>query len=257
MSDEQKLAELLSGPTKPRSAPVEPDPTEEIETVTHEDAQKDGPPAHLSRVTASNLFRHPDAHPVVLDLYLLRKYGHEWYGWEPETLELRIPRDFHDVSDLVMAKIQAVKALHLVDTYWQQWEIFLWCTMAFNGVFPDFETMQVPTVAQCAVSVDIANQLRNDVEWSSEVKAFIASVHHHDDILVAEPPLDFVHVDAEGAHVSLDEVRVLWPAVKKANKMPAADTAVAEQLRRMLIVERAVEESRVSLRSQLPLVTHV
>ena len=38
--------------------------------------------------TTINLFQHPDAHPFVLDLALLRKYGPEWMQWEPDTLEL-------------------------------------------------------------------------------------------------------------------------------------------------------------------------
>jgi len=260
VTEEQKLAELLVGPVKPKNALKEPDPTEELETVgTPETAAPTASSAASSAVTLSNLFRHPDAHPVVLDLCLLRKYGPDWYAWEPETLELRIPQDFHvvDVSDLTLSKIQACKTIHLVDTYWQQWEIFLWCTMSLNGIFPDFDTMQVPTVAQCAVSVEIANQLRDDVEWSSEVKTYLSMVHRHDGIFVPQAPLDFVHVDSEGFQVDPKEIKLLWPAVRASQHAPTADTVTAEQLRRMLTVHKAVEANRHQLRTQLPLVQHV
>ena len=260
MSEEQKLADLLSGPVKPPRSPPEQDSTEELETVGQPEEQPKGQVSPApSAVTVSNLFRHPEAHPVVLDLILLHKYGPEWYGWETETLELRIPQDFNvkEVSDMVMSKIQAVRTLHMVDTFWKQWEIFCWCTMPFNGVYPDFHVMQVPTVAECMIAVDIANQIRTDVEWSSEVKAYLESVHRHDGIFVAQPPLEFVHMDLADYVLDEKEIRMLWPVIQQTNNMPTGETITAEQLRRMLSARRALEESRVSLRTQLPLVQHV
>jgi hypothetical protein len=260
MSEEQKLADLLAGPTKPPRSPPEQDPTEELETIGEEEEQPKGQvmPA-ASAVAAGNLFRHPEAHPIVLDLALLHKYGPEWYAWETETLELRIPQDFHvkEVSDMVMSKIQAVRTLHMVDSFWSQWEVFGWCTMAFNGVFPDFDVLQVPTVAECMISVDIANQIRSDVEWHPELKAYLESVHRHDGIFVTQPPLEFVHLDLEDLVLDGKEIRMLWPVVRDSNNMPTGETITAEQLRRMLSAHRALEESRVSMRTQLPLVQHV
>lgn len=259
MTEEQKLAMLLAGPVKPKGTPPEVDPTVEIETTGGEEHPHNTGSVGVSSVTGINLFRNPDAHPIVLDLCLLHKYGAEWYGWEPETLEIRIPQDFRGtgVSELNLAKVQACKALHSVDTFWNSWEIFLWCTMSLNGLFPDFETMQVPNVAQCAVAVEIANQIRTDVAWSSEVKAYLSVVHQHDGIFMAQPPLEFVSVPADGIAVNVEELRMLWPAVKASNKMPTADTVTAEQLRRLLGVYRSVKASRDTLHAQLPLVQHV
>lgn len=259
MSEEQKLADLLSGPVKPPHSPPEEDLVEGLETVGQpEEHPKEHASPATSVVTLSNLFRHHDAHPIVLDLCLLKKYGSEWYIWETETLEHVIAKDFHgQVSDLVMAKIQAVRTVHLVDSYWQDWEVFCWCTMPFSGIHPDFEVMQVPSVAQCMISVDIANQIRTDVEWDSEVKRYIEMVHRHDEILVPQPPLDFVHIDTSGLVVDEKEIRLLWSVVSRSDKLPTGETITAEQLRRMLVAHRALEESRVSMRTQLPLVQHV
>lgn len=257
MNAEQQLERLLSGQ---KVLPgVEPDPTEELETLDKsEDALKEQSSAAVSSVTLKNIFKNPASHPVVLDLVLLKKYGPEWYGWETETLQHHIPQEFgHEISELVLSKVQAVRTLHMVDFYWQQWEIFCWCTMPLNGVFPDFEVMQVPTVAQCMVSVDIANQLRDDVEWGSEVKAYLEVVHRHDGIFVPQAPLDFVHVDTDGLVVDPKEVQLLWPAVRSSDQMPKAETVTAEQLRRMLSAYRYLEDSRVNMRAQLPLVSNV
>ena len=210
------------------------------------------------RATFINLFQHPDTHPYVLDLALLQKYGPEWMEWEPETLELRIPLDFptREVSDLNMEKINAVKALHYVNTFWLDWDVFLPCTMAFNGLYPDFNVMQVPTVAQCAIAVDLANRVRSDVDWSVEVRAYLDAVHRFDGVLCPIDPLDFVEVDTEGLPIDCEEIQRLWPDVRRTGKAPTEESVTAEQLRRMLIVQGALQETREQLQAQLPLLLH-
>lgn len=225
-----------------------------LETVGLEpELEKDA--AEDSGVTAQNIWRHPDAHPVVLDYLLLQKYGVEWMTWEPETLEAHVPKDFNtpSLSDLNLSKIQACKTLHFVDTFWERWEVFVWCTMPFNSVFPDFNVMQVPTVAQCAVAVDTAQRLRNDLEFSLEVKTYLGVVHRHDGVLIPTPPLDFVHVEHE-ANLDVPAVVRRWPDVRSSGIPPKGDTMADEQLRRMLLVHTFLEESRTRLRQQLRLV---
>jgi hypothetical protein len=229
------------------------DPTEiEEEGSAPEEKQAASPVSP----TTINLFQHPDAHPLVLEIALLQKYGPEYFLWEAETLEWRIPQDFktRDVSDLNMNKIQALKTMHVSDRYWTDWEIFNWCTAPLSGLYPDFEVMQVPTLAQCAVSVDIAARVRTDVAWSEEVKGFLEVVYRHDGIFCPIPPLDFVSIDATGLVVDCEEVQKLWPDVRRTGRAPTEETVTAEQLRRALGVYRYVEENRELLRQQLPLV---
>jgi hypothetical protein len=211
-----------------------------------------------SVVTPKNIFRHPEAHPLVLDLMLIKKYGEEWLGWEQETIEHRVPLDFgiDRISDINMGKLNAMKALHLVDTFWERWEVFGWCTIAINATFPDFVHMQVPTVMQAAIAVDVANRIRSDVTWSSEVSGFIATVHRHDGFLVPQPPLDFVVVDTSDLPINIEEVKKAWPAVRTAKVAPNTVTPEAEQLRRMLFVLNAVEHSRTQLQQQLGALRH-
>jgi hypothetical protein len=232
-----------------------PDETAVVEDVEHDQEKThDGGPSPLGLVTAANLFRHPEAHPIALDMVLIRKYGSDWLDWEPETLEVAIPHDFGtaSISDVNLQKINACKALHLVDSFWERWEVFGWCTMGLNGIFPDIQIMQVPTVAQCAVSVDIANRIREDVAWSDEVQQYLVAVFKHDNILVPMAPLEFVPLD--GLHVAIDRE---WDAVRASGRAPKGDTLADEQLRRMLEVNRFLEESRTRLRQQMELVPHV
>ena len=252
----------LLGTSAP-SLKTEHDPTEQIETATAEVEFPISVPVSAPdpTVTTANFFRHPDTHPVALDLVLTRRYGPDWLGWEHETLEHCIPQDFKTptVSDLTIAKIQAIKTLHLVDTYWQQWEVFGWITMPLNSLLPDFGVMQVPTVAQCALSVDTANRVRSDVKWSNEVKAYLNSVLRHDGILVPIAPLDFL--DSAFAHLGLDdvlaEVKADWPTVRVTGTTKVKDELGREQLRRMLLVHNYLETSRLNLNRQLQLVPNV
>lgn len=256
---EQKLVDGLRALSAEKSAAARPiDPTELLETVdvTHEVGTA-GAPVLISAVNASNILRHPDAHPIALDLMLLRHYGPEWMGFDPETLDVRLPEDFKtSVSDANLSKINAVKTLHLVDTFWQRWEVFLWCTMSFNGLMPDFVSMQIPTVAQCLVAIDIANRIRDDMDWSEEIKAYLGVVYKHDGIFLPIPPTEFITLDTVGYPIDVEEIRRLWPEVRASKHPPTGENTTAEQLRRLLIVNAYLEESRAHLQQQLPLVSH-
>jgi hypothetical protein len=233
-----------------------PDPTVVDETLAKD---REGGTTHVpdpGGVTVSNIWRHPDAHPIVLDLLLIRKYGPEWLMFEPETLQSAVPQDFgtQTLSDLNLSKLMACRALHAVETFWRQWEIFTWCSMPLNGEFPDFEVMQVPTVAQAMVAVDCANRIRTDVGWSDEMKTYLSILCQHEGLLVPIEPLDFVKVEGDFG-VDLSAVRSRWPEVRARGAL-MGETPEDEQLRRMLTARDFLEESRTRLRAQLLLVQH-
>jgi hypothetical protein len=248
---ERAFLEALQTITARTPEPLSPE-SDKVETqVPKEETYTAELPAPPSTVTAANLWRHPDAHPLVLDLALLRRYGPEWLGWEAATLRHRIPLEFKtpSVSELNIAKIQACRTLHLVDSFWERWEVFVACLLPFNGEFPDFRVMHAPTVAQCLVAADIANRIREDVEWSSEMKAYFKTVYHHDGVFLPLPPLDFVQLDVP-EEIDEKELAQKWPAVRQAGRPPKGDTFVDEQLRRLLTVNGYLEESRERLRQQ-------
>lgn len=207
---------------------------------------------------AINLFQHPDSHPIVLDLLLLRKYGPDWLAWESEFIREKVPVDFptKDLSDLNMEKIQAVRVLHLNDTFWQRWENFSPIVQVFNNQFPDFQKMQVATTAMVAVAIDTAKRIREDVEWSQELVDYMRMVCRHDGIYRPPEPLGFLDVETDHGLVDIDEINEKWPDVRRSGKAPTEDSIVAEQLRRNLIVHQYLEEFRDRLSSQLALVSY-
>lgn len=234
------------------------EPTEVLEVVGDDDSVPvETRVVDVTTVTRSNLWHHPDAHPVAIDLILFRSYGPQFLEWETDMLRRVVAEDFRSsLSELNLAKIQAVKALHLVDTYWDDWEVFLWCSMALNGVFPNFAVMQAPTAAQCLVSVDIANHLRDDMPWSDEVKAFVEVSFRHDGVFRPVAPVNFITIQCEADLANFKDIDARWPKVRDTRTVPRGETIEDEQLRRMLTAHTYLEESRARLRHQLNLVDH-
>lgn len=261
MSTEGTFERVLSGVQQL----ADDEPTAVVETTQGDEDENPTQPvvgdsgAKVASISVANVFRNPDMHPLVLDLILLRKYDTEWLGWELETLVQRVQEDFKtpSLADINVEKIQACKALHLVDDFWLRWEVFLHCCAPFNGAFADFQRMQVPNVAECMVAVDIANRIRDDVPFSDEVKVYLSVVHRHDGILCPQPPLEFVKIDVEGLPVDCNEVTQRWPEVRAAGRAPAGDSVEDEQLRRLLGSWRYVEAMRTRLRTQLEILQHV
>lgn len=243
-TDKARLGKLLP----------EGDATEEIETFEEAVPFPTLVELPVSRVTVKNLFSHPDAHPLILDLALLKTFGGDWLLWEPETLRHFTTGDIGPISDLNFSKAMAMKTLHLVDSFWMGWEVFTWCTMPLNGLFPDFKVMQVPSVAQCAVAIDIANRVRENVKWSKELLEYLKVAHQHDGIFYTQPPLEFISMEDMGPVMDGEDIKRRWNDVRRSGKAPTGATDEDEQLRRMLAVYEHLSESRLRLRQQLPLI---
>lgn len=220
------------------------DEDDNVETTEGDGAEKTA--AEPTPLPHINLFQHPDSHPAVLDILLLRKYGPEWMLWEPETLQMRIPQDFKtsEVSDLNLNKLQAMNTLHSINAPWIRWEVFVWCAMPLNGLFPDFEVMQVPNAAQCLIAIDIFNKVRQDVAWSDELKDYLGVVWRHEGMFCPIEPATFFEVDKEGTSIDCSKIMDMWPTVRKEGVPPTADDEDAEQLRRMLDAHQQLRESR-------------
>lgn len=236
---------------------AEDDALETEETVVYEDDRVRvdvAPPVPLP--TTINLFQHPEAHPFVLDLALLRKYGPEWLQWEPETLEARILKDFHttSLSQLNFDKLQAVKCIHLVDTFWEAWTVFSPCTQALSGTPSDFRVAQVITVPQMLIAVDTASKLRADMEYGLEVRTFMESAHLYDGMVCPIAPLEAIlDIEADDYDVDCEAVKARWDEVRASGKAPQGDTVEDVQLFRMLEAHQILEENRKQLQDQLPL----
>ncbi len=165
---------VATNPSEPAARPLDPEP-----------------PTQPKAVTSKNLFSHPDAHPVVLDMALLRFFGLDWFSWLSETLFSEIERVFKtSIAEVNRSKILAVQNLHVIDAFWDHWEIFEKGLTALNGGVPQLKVIQPPDLSSLLAGVDIANSIRKE-EFSDEVSRYVAAAVLNEHVTYAPPPIDF------------------------------------------------------------------
>jgi hypothetical protein len=230
---EAPVSEIIEDPTEV----AHPSDAEEEHVSTHSALDT----SNASVVTLRNLLQHVDAHPVILGTYLLQLFGPSWLLWETESLLIHLRGVGHPtVSHTNLDKIQAVKALQTSDTPWQHWDVFNHCVHALTGEQPDFTTMQIPSVIQCAVGTDIIEKVRDDVSWGAEVKAFVGEVCRHDQILCPQAPIQWATITFEPEILDAQKVHAAFRQALVMGREPTEQTIEAEQVRRLLVVERTV-----------------
>lgn len=160
-----------------------------------------GEPTESKPVTLRNLFTHPDAHPVVLDFALLKSFANDWHRWEPETLFDEVKETFQtQISELCRHKMRALQIVHVSPFPWMRWHIFEKVAHTLNGSIPDFQTMQQLSLEELYAAVDILDTLRKDMQFSDEVKLYMAGTVLNEDVFFVPPPLDFIQLEVSQPH---------------------------------------------------------
>jgi len=168
---------LMREKTQP---PVETDSTEKKE-----------PQQVLRPPTSRSIFSHPDAHPVALDMVLLKNFQLDWLSWLPETLFKEIEMTFStSIADINRVKILAAQTLHVTDAFWNSWEIFEKTIWSLNGMTPNVKVMQPPDLSILMSGVDIADSIRQET-YGDEVSRYCAAVFMNENVHYAPKPLDF------------------------------------------------------------------
>lgn len=142
-------------------------------------------------VTPSNLVANPEAHPIILDLALIKELGVDWFSWLPDTVFHEVERTFkRSIAEVNKLKIMACMTLHVTDTFWDRWEVFEKVVQGLLGNVSRTDLVHPPTLGQLLSAVTIANTLRVE-NFSDEVSRYCASVFLFNDVIYAPPPLDF------------------------------------------------------------------
>lgn len=223
-------------------------------------------------VTKTNIWVHHDAHPVVLDVLLLNQYKTEWFTWSPETLWKEIKEDFRvpSIHDHVKAKIQAMKTLHITDSFWKQWEVFCWINQALNNNIPDFRVLQKPSLSQLLNSVDIATLTRNDSVFALDIQDFVAAAVVEDGVFYVPEPIQFcqdeietllTRIQIEDASSTIkavqkrfDELRSYGPDFWTSTTAPVLEENVVDvQAAKLLVAWNYLSMRRQQMQKQLEL----
>ena len=216
------------------------DSRDALVVVETDSENADNPIPHSDPISSMGWMSREDAHPVALVLAYLNKYGPKMLLWDPATVREVSHREGYNLSGQSYQKIQAAKTLMLVDTFWQRWESFVWCAVAFSGVAPNMDVMQVPSVPQAFLAVRYAKLLRDDMEYTDEVLAYLRTLCIHDHVLYPPPPMP--------------DLRIPYAELGfPADTNGSASDHVTEQRRRRDALAALVDEDDRTLRKQLKL----
>ncbi len=197
----------------------------------------------MSTPNPRSLLTHYASHPLVLDLYLIKHLGPEYYAWEPETVWQEATRvsKGHSISEVNKNKIQAVRTVHNTNLPFEEWQVFEKIIAALNGVIPDFFVMQKPNLGQLLVGVGILYRLRSGI-FSDDVSRYTAAALLDEGIGYAPKPLDF-------CGYVLKKESPVFSQVEKA--LASGEGKNEEAIRNQLSIIAAARKYRVEVAKRL------
>lgn len=136
-------------------------------------------------------FTNKNSHPLVLNLILLKEFGKEYLGWEPETCWLEIKRTFGpSISEINRNKVQAIRTCYVSDQPYERWEVFEKVAMGLMGLTPRFDLIQKTTPHRASVALEIFGHVRSDKDISPEVYKYVAACMLDYGIIYGPGPLE-------------------------------------------------------------------
>jgi hypothetical protein len=205
--------------------------------------------------SATDLLRHIDT-PAVAVLQATRKLiGDEFLAWEPESTYLTLESKGVDLPVASRAKLMATVALHLVPSFYWDFNVTTKTALALDGyeVLPDI--LEEPTPAQLAWAFEEAAWIRRLLDDEhlvpeDEARSGTAVLLDRAGFVTAPEQLSFAEellVHRLGSTNLAYDVRQQWPAIKR--KLPDAEiqeTPAGVQLARLAAVELHTRERRTS-----------
>lgn len=211
----------------------------------------------LPSVTEKNIWRHPNAHPMILTLMLVDKYGTEYATWEPETLRGMLKRDNILISDSVWTKMLAARVVLMSPAPWRQWEQFHWVVTGLAGRPPSFVYMERPEIGFIMAGVDTMKMMDRKRPFAEDIDKFVSAVLRDRGIVYAPPPIQFAQEELDDRHILCGncgtkdkddhDIKCIACGSKDLKRLPGVFESLRDQTsklfneRRRLPLEKAVE----------------
>ena len=148
-------------------------------------------------LTLKNIWRHPDAHPLVLTLLLLDKYGPDYIEWAPEVLRTTLRRDGVELSNSAYTKILAARVVLNSPSPWRQWEVFHWVCFGLAGEPPNFHYAEEPILGVLVAGYDAMRVVDPKRSTGLDVDKYVAACFRHEGSPYIPPPLHFAQRELE------------------------------------------------------------
>lgn len=204
----------------------------------------------------SALYRDPDAHPLVLMLMVLDRYGPASMEWDPEVLRATMIRDSYQVSGANWAKILAVRVLLASPSPWRQWEVFCWMARALAGFPPNFTYLEQPELGHLVVCVDLMKICDPTRETGLEVDKLVAATLRHEGHVFAPEPLAFAQRELEDPQLECaqckalftdnNDVRCITCGATALHKVPYVFATLRDECRKLWETRHALDFERAT-----------
>ena len=208
-------------------------------------------------ITPENIWRHHDAHPFVLMMLVIDKYGEEAIEWMPDTLKMTLERDGVALSNGAFTKILAARTLVASPSPWRQWEVFHWVARALAGVPPNFTYLEEPELSHLFVCADMMKLSDPTRAAGIEIDKYVAASLRHQGIHYSPAPLGFAQREVEqpqiqckncgAVHRDDNDIKCISCGSSKLVKLPYVFAESRDACKKMweerkaLPIERAVD----------------
>lgn len=143
------------------------------------------------------IWSHPNAHPAVLLILLLDRYGQDLFEWDPEVILATLKKDGVNLSNPTKTKILASRVPVNSPSPWRQWEVLHWVALGLAGEPPNFIYAEDPEIGHLVSAYDYMQLVDPDRDTSDEVDKFIAAVFKEEGITYIPEPLSFAQHELE------------------------------------------------------------
>lgn len=156
-------------------------------------------PSHVvpARMSLATIWRHPQAHPLVLTLLLLDRYGVDYLAWDADSLRMSLTKEKTLLSNSVWAKIQAARVVLNSPNPWRRWEVFNVVAQGLNGYQPNFGVYEPPQLGHVAAAIDVMKLVDPPREPLDEVRKYVAVLLRHEGVPYAPEPLAFAQKELD------------------------------------------------------------
>jgi len=157
--------------------------------------------------TVANIWRHHNAHPLVLLLMALDSYGGELFEWDPDVLKVTLQRDGKALSNSAWTKLLAARTLLTSPSPWRQWNAFHWVTLGLSGEAPNFIYLERPELGVIVAGFDLMRIVDPHRLTSHDVDKFVAAAFIDAGSPFAPAPLGFADFELSSAHLECMKCR--------------------------------------------------
>ena len=157
------------------------------------------------------LYKDPDAHPLVLLLMVLDRYGPDSMDWDPEVLRVTMMRDSLQVSGTSWAKLMAARVLTASPSPWRQWHVHHWCARALGGHAPNFTYLEEPELGHLIVAADLMKIVDPTRAIGDEIAKFVAATLRHAGQVWAPESLAYAQFALEDPQLECGACQALFP----------------------------------------------